>query len=325
MTLVGEIPRINVKTPEKYEYLLQKYGAADFKNAVSRNLEKDYIERQAALLSVGQLSVIYQPINDLHTIIQSAAKGGVIAQFPIDGGVGDTGRDTANAPLVGKQVTLDRANVTYNIMHEAVMEGGNIAENDSITEGIEQLAGKMDHHLLTELKAVKLAANDVTAGATWATTGDPYGDINNAISKIITNSAVNPNEKQDNWMTVIAPIAAREGLQKINVVDGIKISSAELIRLRLGAQILYTRPPFNLDGATWPLTTEAIVIPTKDRHVGKFYTFDGGAMPSVFVTVNENGKRVSTNSWMKFSAAPSEKDGSLTENRRVSVISGVAA
>ncbi len=319
-----EIPRINVKNKGKYEELLQKYGAADFRQIVQRNVEKDFIERQAALLSVAQTASVFTPLTGLIAVMNAVANGGVVAQFPIEGGVGDTGRDTVNGPLVAKQVVLDRANVTYRILHEAMMEGGTLAEDDSIAEGIEQLGAKMDNHYLTELKSGKFATNDVAAAATWTTTGSPFDDINTMINNIITNSGVNPNAKADSWFTVIAPIAARVGIEKIQVIDGIKISTSELIKARLGAQIIYSRAPFNLDGITWPLLTEAIVIPTKDRHVGKFYTFDGGDMPSIFTTVDENGKRVSTNSWMKFVVSPSEADGSLTESRRIGVISSVA-
>ncbi len=326
-----EIPRINVERPESYADLLQKFGTADFRNIVQRNIEKDFIERTAALLSVAQMSSVFRRINGLNTVMERSANGGVIAQYPIEGGVGDTGRDTVNGPLIPKQITLDRANVTYNIMHEAIMEastvgGRSLAEDDSISEGVEQLGSKMDNHYITELLDKDFAANGFAATATWASTGDVFADINKAISNIVTNSAINPNSKSDSWFTVIAPIQVREALEKITIVDGLKIGLSELIRQRLGAQIVYSRAPFTLDTdvTPWPVVDKAIIIPTKDRHVGKFYTFDGGALPSIFTTVTENGKRVSTNSWMKFAVTPSEADGSLTENRRIAIITSVA-
>lgn len=320
------IPRLNLQKPGEHEQkVLQTLGAADFRQAVQRNIEKDYIEKQAALLSVVERASLFKPINNLYTVIERSPAGGVVAQFPIEGGIGNQGRDTSGVPLTPKAVHLDRANVTYKILHEAMIEGGDPAENDAIIEGREQLGAKMDNHFLTELKAKKLAANDVN-GSAWLTTGDPFDDINQAINKIVENSAINPNEKTDNWMTVIVNVKYRVALEKITIVDGLKISLRELISQRLGAQILYTRPPFNSPVSTWPLVDEALVIPTKDRHVGKFYTFDGGnAMPSIFVTTDENGKRVSTNSWMKYAVAPSEKDGSVSENVRIGVINTLNA
>lgn len=323
---MDEIERIHVSEAGsgKYDEILQRLGAAGFRQTVQRNIEKDFIERQAALLSVAEQVSIIQPIGGLHTIQQATAGGGVKVAFPIDGRTGDTGKDTNNEPLVHKQVTLDRANVTYNILHEAVMEGGNLAENDAIAEGTEQLGAAMDNHYIVDLKDKKSDLNDVAAAATWATTGTPFDDINEAINNIIVNSAINPNAKSANWFTIIAPISTRVGLEKITIIDGLKTSLTELITARLGAKILYSRQPFNWDGPTWPIATEAIVVSTKDRHVGKFYTFDGGAMPSIFTETSENGKRVSTNSWMKHSVSPNEDDGNLDDNLRIGIISAVA-
>lgn len=320
--LTGEIPRIDVNTPDKYEELYQQFGAADFRQVVQRNVEKDFIERTAALLSVAQIASVFKPINNLHTIMERSANGGVVAQYPIDGATGGQGRDTANDALIPKTVVLDRGNVTYKITHEALLEGGEPAENDAVVEGAEQLGAKMDDHYLTELVAKKLAANDVN-GSAWLGAGDPFDDINKAINLVVENSGINPNAQKDGWFTVIVPIKYRVGLEKITIVDGLKIGLSELVKQRLGAQVIYSRPPFRIPASAtpWPIVDEAIVIPTKDRHVGKFYTFDGGStLPSIFVTTDENGKRVSTNSWMKFAITPSESDGSLTENRRISVI-----
>lgn len=323
----GQIPYIDSKdlSNPKYEQLLQTLGAADFRQVVQRGIEKDFIERQAALLSVAEMSVVFRPISGLSTIMERSANGGVTVQFPIDGPTGQTGKQTSNGPLTPKTVILDRANVTYRIKHEALLEDqGKLAENDSIEEGIEQLGSKMDNHFITELAAKKYSANGVVATATWNSTGTIYDDINEAINNIVTNSGINPNSKSDSWFTVIVPIQVREALEKITIVDGIKIGLSELIKQRLGAKIVYSRAPFNLDGITWPISNTALVIPTKDRHVGKFYTFNGGAMPSIFVTTDEDGKRVSNNSWMKFSVTPSEADGSLSENRRIAEITSIA-
>ena len=325
-SLVGEIPFVNPNDAgnPKYDAILQQYGAADFRQVVQRGIEKDYIERTAALLSIAERSSIVKPINGLSTIMERSANGGVKAQFPIDGPTGGTGDDTNNGPLIPKTVVLDRANVTYRIMHEALVEGGEPAENDSIAEGVEQLGAKMDIHYLTELAGKAYSSNAVAASATWGTTGDVFDDINTAINNIISNSGISPNAITDNWFTVIVPISVRKAFQKISIVDGLKVGISDLIKQKLGAQVLYTRAPFSLHGETWPVTNRAIVIPTKDRHVGKFYTFNGGEMPSIFTTSDENGKRVSTNSWMKYAVTPSEADGSLTENRRIGLITAIA-
>ncbi len=326
-TVIGEIPTLDLKNPDAKinEEVLQKFGAADFRQVLQRNVEKDFIERTAATITVANQSAVFKAVNNLYTIMETSSAGGVKVQFPIDGPTGNTGRDTTNGPLVPKTVVLDKANSTYNITHEAMLDGGDPAENDAIMEAAEQLGFKYDDQFLSELVAKKFGGNDVN-GSAWLGAGDVFDDINNAINKIIENSAINPNAKRDAWFTAIVPIKYRVALEKITIVDGLKIGLSELIAQRLKCQILYTRSPFNLEaGDVAPLVDKAIVIPTKDRHVGKFYTFNGGPLPSTFVTVDEQGKRVSTNTWAKFAVTPSEADGSLTENRRICEINTINA
>lgn len=326
-TVVGEIPTLDLKHPEAKinEEVLQKFGSADFRQVLQRNIEKDFIERTAAGITVANESAVFQSVNNLYTIMETSSAGGVKVQFPIDGPSGNTGNKQANGPLVPKTVVLDKANSTYGITHEAMLDGGDPAENDMIVEAAEQLGYKYDDQYISELISKKYAGNNVN-GSAWLGAGDPFDDINTAINNIISNSAINPNAKRDNWFTCIVPIEYRVALEKITIVDGLKIGLSELIAQRLKCQILYTRSPFNLEaGETASLVDQAIVIPTKDRHVGKFYTFNGGDLPNTFVTVDENGKRVSTNTWAKFAVTPSEADGSLTENRRIAEIDTINA
>ena len=325
--VIGEIPTLNLKNPgPEEEAIKQRYGGTDFRQVLQRNIEKDFIERQAALISVASKTAVFKSINNLYTIMETSAAGGVKVQFPISGADGNTGREDNLGALVPKPIVLDKANSTYRILHEVALEGGDPAENDLILEAKDNLGFKYDQQYLGELKAKKFGGNDVN-GTNWlGSGGDPYSDINTAINKIISNSAIDPNAGGKAAYTCIAPIEFREVLQKITIVDGLKVGLAELIENRLNCQILYTRKPFHLaDGETAPLVNEAIVIPTLDRHVGKFYTFNGGSLPSIFVTVDEHGKRVSTNSWAKYVVAPSEADGSLTENRRISSINTINA
>ena len=316
------------KPEGNYQQVLQKYGEADFRSIVQRNIERLYIAKEAALLSVAELAVPFQPINSLNALVTAGQSGGVSVQYPIDGSQGNGGVDTNIKDAVTIPVALPRANVTYKVNHEAVLLGGSLAENDSILEATEQLGAKMDMTMISELIAKKHTGNNVPASATWTTTGDPYADINSAINKIMSNSAVNPAivASRKDAFTAIVPIEARTGLTKISVIDGLKVSLEQYIQDKLSCKIVYSRKPFNTpDNDTWPIDNEAIVIPTKDRKVGRFYTFDGGnVMPNMFVTMDEHGKRVSTNYWMKYIVAPNEKDGTTGDNRRISVITGIA-
>ena len=322
------IPYLDLKDAKARQVLLQAYGATDFSDIVVRNLERLYIQKEAALMSVASESILSQPISGLHTLINQSPAGGVRVQYPVDqSNMGDSEAD--HLPDMGAQyLNLDRANVTYHIAHEAVFEGGNLAQNDSILEATEQLAAKIDKVLITDLIAKKFAANNVAAANPWDTTGVPYDDIKSATSKIIANSAINVMGIRGNpkFFTCVVNVALREAFQKREVIDGVKTTLGEQIGTNLNTQVLFSRAPFTGEGDSWPLTTSAVVYPTNDRKVGKLYTFDGGnVMPSLFQTEDENGKRISQNSWWKVGIAANEKDALFADNRRISEITSVDA
>lgn len=319
---------MDIKDSKAKAELLQAYGQTDFSDIVVRNLERMYIQKEAALMSVASECIMSQKINGLHTLINQAPAGGVRVQYPVDqSNMGD--HESDNLPDMSAQyLNLDRANVTYSISHEARFEGGDLAQNDSILEATEQLSAKLDKILLTDLKAKKFADNNVAAANTWDSTGTPYDDIRKATNNIIKNSAINVLAVRGNakFFTCIVPIALREAFQKREVVDGVKTTIEGQIEANLNTQILYTRAPFTGEGESWPLSTSAIVIPTLDRKVGKLYSFDGGnVLPSLFQTENENGKRISQNSWWKVGIAANEKDATFSSNRRICEITGVDA
>ena len=139
-----QIEKFDLKDKIKAKELLQQYGMADFKNTVLRNFAKDYIEKQAALLSVTELSSIIQPVDSLNVIINASPAGGVKTQYPIEAGVGKQGQaDAIN--IVGTNIGLRRANTTYKISHEVNAIGSAaITRNDLILEAAEQLGAKMD-------------------------------------------------------------------------------------------------------------------------------------------------------------------------------------
>jgi hypothetical protein len=314
---------LDIKDSKAKTSMLQAYGATDFSDIVIRNLERIYIQKEAVLKSVASEVFQSQSINGLHTLINQAPAGGVKVQYPVDqGNMGDHEAD--NLPDMGAQyLNLDRANVTYHISHEAVFEGGNLAQNDSILEATEQLAAKIDKVLITDLAAKKFSSNSFTAAAKWDAAGSPYDDIRKATNNIIKNSAINTLAVEGNpkFFSCIVPIALREVFQKREVVDGVKTTLAGQIESNLNTRILYSRAPFTGEGDSWPISTTALIIPTMDRKVGRLYSFDGGnVIPSLFQTVNENGKRVSQNSWWKVGIAANEKDATFSDNRRIAEI-----
>lgn len=320
-----EIPYLDVTDKAARRKVLQGYGATDASDIVVRNLERLFIQKEAPLISIASKVFNMQKTNGLRVLINQAPAGGVNVQYPVDNSnLGDTRSD--NLPdMKGLYLDLDRANVTYSISNEAIFEGGNLAQQDSVQEATEQLAANIDKVIIDDLKAKKFAANSFTATNKWTTTGTPYDDIRKATNKIIQNSAINVLAVEGNpkFFSCIVPIALREVFQKREIVDGVKTSLGGQIEANLNTQIVYSRSPFT--GLKIDLLTEAIIIPNFDRKVGRLYTFDGSnTFPSLFQTVNENGKRISQNSWWKVGISLNEKTALAADNRRIGVIDTIA-
>ena len=326
--LHGDVPWYSpaeMNNPELQKELMQRFGASDATDVVVRNLEREYIQSQSALMSIANGLVPSQALSNLHILENQRPGGGVSVRYPLEPtNLGETEADKLK-DMGSNYIHLERGNVTYHVLHEAIFESGNMAENDLIAEAAEQMAAKMDNIIITGLKEKKFAANSFDADNTWTTTGRIYDDINKATTKIIENSAINVNSMSGNgsFFSCILPIALRETMQKREVIDGVKTTIQRQVEENLNTKILYTRKPFFGEVGN-PLTNEALIVPTNDRKVGRLYTFNGGsAFPTTYQTSNENGKRVSQNSWWKFAVAANEKDGSTTNNRRIAVIGDI--
>ena len=324
---MSQIPNINLKDEKQLAQVLQQYGEADFKNTVLKNFAKDYIMKEAALLSVVELTSILQPVDTLNVIQNTSPAGGVKVSYPIEAGVGNQGQVDAK-DVVGTTISLRRANVSYKISHEvAAIGNADLTRSDSILEATEQLSAHMDFEYINALVDAKYTGNDISALSNkWSTsTGDPFDDINQAIGNIESNSSVKVNNLAASTYSLIAPIQAKSHLNKNRVIDGQHTTIGSQIESRLSTQIVYTRQPFVIGAelSPWPLATSCLLIPTKDRKVGKFYTFDGAGMPSLWETEDEDGKKTSQNTWMKYKVSPNEKDGTFADNRRIALISDI--
>lgn len=321
----GVVPYIDVKNVDKIpQETIDKFGSTDFRQVFQRNLEREYVMRQAALMSVAGQASIVQPADNLNVLVTASPVGGVEVKYPTGVDNYDTSEVSRLRDKKTQSFALDKVEVKYTIGPEAMIVGdGNMVNAEYIEEVNEQLAGKLDKTFIDSLKAKKHTANGVTAGSKWdADGGAPEEDIAEAIGNILKNSGVNPNPAgQAAMWSVILPIGAYHVLNKIRVIDSIKTTINEYIARKYNLQFLYTRAPL---GESQYLTTEAIVIPTKDRKVGKLRTFDGaGRVPSTYSMQDANGIHVTANYWMKYINAPDEVDGDFTDNRRIAVISTI--
>jgi len=88
---------------------------------------------------------------------------------------------------------------------------------------------------------------------------------------------------------------------------------------------MFSRKPRNDPAfATWPIATEAIVTPIKNRALGFLGTFDGGgAVPAQIRKRLDRGEEIINHQWFKYTAIPQPFDGSVTTNALIAKITGV--
>ena len=321
------VPTFDVNDEKVATEMLNQLGESTFRNAASRSIERDWIERTSRGISIAGRTAVSKRLNDFIAVITGAVKGGVEVKYPVDSATADTGEMTAMEPLVHDSVRLSRGNVTYRITHETVNEGGSFAENDLMREAANQLADQTDFQYLKELKAKAYTNNNkaVASNKEWDTAaGKIFDDLNEVSANIVDNSALRPEQITQGSLALIVPVNMFKVFRKYSIIDNIKTTMEDQIKNKLGITVMYSRNSWHYKGATWPLgNDEAILIPVKDPYVGKFYTYDGGRIPTTFVTVTENGKRVSSNYWMAFKTTFEEKDGGTTFNRRIAHITNI--
>jgi len=335
-TAFQKIPHISedwLADPSKIpSEVITKFGETTFESVFQRNIERQYIGNQFAMISVVGQSVPIRRMDNINVSITGSPAGGVEVNYPIETQAFDSAERTALKKKVTKVFTLDTATFRYKINLKTKILGNEMtAHMESIGEAAEQLAAHADNEFLTSLSSVATTIN-VNSNNKWGTAnGAPETDIASAIKTIIQNSAVNPNtvpgtgEAGKKWC-VILPISVYDKLNVIRTIDGIKTTIGEYIMDRWSVKFLWSRQPFTLGNiSTWPITTDAYVFPTMDPKVGHLATYDGaGRVPNLFMNTTETGTEISGNYWMKFIPHPDEKSGKFDANKRVVKLAGIA-
>ncbi len=325
----GYVPYVNTKRIKEIPHtVIEKYGETDFKSIFQRNFEREYLAKQAALLSVTGQCLPIQPTTTLDVSITANPTGGVEVEYPVEASAGDTAEIQHMKDKPTKLYRLNRADVKYTITPESQIVGyTDLIQSEFMLEANEQLNARVDNLTLTSLNSIAYSDNAVAATDTWNDSdAKPDKDIAQAIGNIITNSSIDPNmvEGQGSRWTVILPIKVYPHLNNLRVIDGTKQTIRDYITTKYSLNLLFSRAPFGT--TNWPLVNDALVIPTKDRKVGKFRTFDGaGRVPSMYTHQDPKGLEVTMQYWMNFIPAPDEADGSFTTNRRVAKITGIAS
>ena len=307
---------------------IDKFGETDFKKAVQRNIEREVIGKEAALMSIASRCIVNKTPDNIDVAIVASKAGGVTISYPASTAGGKSGEKSLLKDKVTELRRLDRAEVSYLIGNEAQIVG-DVADINAeyMMEANEQLAAEMDNTIIKHLNAGALTDNTEAAEAKWDTANPvPEKDIATAIKNLIVNSAIDPNRRTitnvPQW-TLILPIAVYDKLNEIRVIDGSKLTLGDYVQKRYDLQVIYSRKPFEYK-STWPISTDGILIPTFDRKVGNLHLFDGGGrVPNQYTSQTASGLEVDLNWWMNFFITPDEKDATLDKSRRIAKITGI--
>ena len=308
----------------------EKFSETNFSKVIQRNIEREVIPKGAALISVSGRSVPTKGVDNIHMRVTTQPAGGVEVEFPVDARAVNTAEITSVKDKPTVLQVLSRADISYLVTPEANILGENSSiHSEYMTDAREALASKMDNVFISKLK---LAAKSTAAGAKWdADTTDPDGDINDAITRIIENTSIDPNSGEGTgtgkW-TLVLPIKAYGVLKQTRVIDNHRLTYEQYLLQKHKVQILWTRDRFGGKEKSG-IGSDGFLFPTMDRKVGQFYMFSGRAgVPSMYREVNPRGEKITMQYWMDFIAGPNEETGDFTytntnKNNRIQQITTI--
>jgi hypothetical protein len=199
--------------------------------------------------------------------------------------------------------------------------------DDTRERAAQSLAVQRDNHILTQLKALAPSGNNSTAANKWdSANGDVETDIAKTIAKIIDNSDITQSElEKDAAFAVVLPAKAFAAINRLKLIRNINDTVKNFIQTEYKVRIFFSRKPRNDPTfASWPIATQALVMPIKSSAIGFLGTFDGGgAVPAQIKKRLDRGEENIIHQWFRFTGIPQPFDGSVTTNALTALINDV--
>jgi len=304
-------------------------GEITFDEVVQLNILRERIAARSTHLSVADRLVVTRPMQGLEAQI-FATDSAVSSTYPV---APDSIAVRERAPPVKYNkidASLAMAETRWFISDDAKLRGAwQWTVDDTRERAAQSLAVQRDNHVLTQVKAAAPAGNDVAAANTWdSANGDVETDIAKAIAKIVDNSDITQTElEQDQAFAVVMPAKAYAAIHRLKLIRNINDTVKNFIQTEYKVRVMFSRKPRNDPAfATWPIATEAIVTPIKNRALGFLGTFDGGgAVPAQIRKRLDRGEEIINHQWFKYTAIPQPFDGTVTTNALIAKITAVVA
>lgn len=307
---------------------IAKFGEATFDEVVQLTIIRDKIYQESALLAAATEVVVTRAMDRLESQIFAPGDDAVLTKYPVP--PESVAMEERSEPVTYnlKKVDLQMAETRYFITDDAKIRGASqwLVE-DSARRAAEHLAEEKDDHVLTELIAAADSNNTVTATGKWEDpSATPEDDLAKAISNIVNNSNMPTSQfKKPDAFALIIPAKSFVGVTKLKLIRNITQPIQDFLKTEYKVNIILSRKP--RVKSSWPIDTEALVLPIMDRSIGFLGTWDGGGIipAQERIRIGGRGEDHIIKQWFRYITIPEPLDGTnTTKNARIAVINGVA-
>ncbi len=302
-------------------------GEITFDEVVQLNILREKINARSTHLSVSDRLVVTRPMQGLEAQI-FATDSAVSSVYPVSSD--SIGVKERSPPVKYNKIdaSLYMAETRWMISDDAKLRGAwQWTVDDTRERAAQSLAVQRDNHVLTQLKAAAPSGNNVTAANKWdSANGDVETDIAKTIAKIIDNSDITQTElEQDAAFAVVMPAKAYAAINRLKLIRNINDTVKNFIQTEYKVRVFFSRKPRNDPAfSSWPIATEALILPIQNRAIGFLGTFDGGGVvPAQIRKRLDRGEEIINHQWFRFTAIPQPFDGSTTTNALIAKIANV--
>ena len=327
-----EIPFMTTKqiksfTSTDIQKLKTQMGEITFDEVVQLNILREKINARSTHLAVADRLVVTRPMQGLEAQI-FATDSSVSSIYPVS--PDSMGVKERSPPVKYNKIdaSLYMAETRWMVSDDAKLRGAwQWTVDDTRERAAQSLAVQRDNHVLTQLKAAAPSGNDITAANTWdSANGDVETDIAKSIAKIVDNSDITQTElEQDQAFAVVMPAKAYAAINRLKLIRNINDTVKNFIQTEYKVRIFFSRKPRNdASFASWPIATEALILPIQNRALGFLGTFDGGGIvPAQIKKRLDRGEEIINHQWFRYTTIPQPFDGSTTTNALISKIANV--
>lgn len=303
---------------EQIQKFKTQMGEITFDEVVQLNILRERIQTRSTHIAVADKLVVTRPMKQLEAQI-FATDSAVSSEYPASP---DSIAKTPRAePVKYNKIdaSLFMGETRWFVSDDAKLRGAwDWTVDDTRERAAKSLAIQRDNHVLTQLKAAVPSGNKLTAANKWdSANGDIETDIAKVIGLIVDSSDIMQEElEQDSAFAVIMPAKAYSSIQKLKLIRNINDTVKNFIQTEYKVRIFFSRKPRNDPAfATWPIATEALIMPIKNKALGFLGTFDGGGIvPAQIRKRLDRGEEIINHVWFRYTAIPQPFDGVTTTN-----------